>query len=175
MNQLNIERLQLKVRHFLLQNSEAYKRSLKGLNGEPSLSQVAKELHKKCGVGERRLRRYLSEDLDTKSLSITIDDLNRFRELSGQTLIEFLSYLTGDNQENSLSWWQTNILGFFDQLDLDTRRKLHCTIFDNNNFSKSECIFDIMSSAISLEESDINLVSDYVNFLHFKKKNNIDS
>lgn len=167
---LDFGSLKLKIRHFLLQNSEVYRRSMKSSSNEVSFSQVAKELHKKCGIGERRLRRYLSEDINSKSLSITIDDLNCFRSLSNQTLLEFLAYLTGDNLEHSLSWWQTSILDFFDELDLNTRRRLNCTVFDKKNYSKSAVLLDTMSSAINLDDKDIESISNFIDYLSFCKE-----
>ena len=166
---MNQSSILIKIRHFLLQQSDIYKESLKDEAQDINVSKIAKELNKKMGLGERRLKRYLSEDTSPKELSVTLDDMVAFSRVADETVVDFLSYLTGECSITSLSHWQKDVIDFFDSLNLNKRRLLNCTLFDKIYREKSCELLELSARAIDLNYFEIEQLKRYIMFLKYQR------
>lgn len=134
-----VAEIKAKIRHFLLKNSTRYSRAVTQGKEVPSTTSLARELQKKCPIGERRLQKYLYESTPSKDLTISLEDLVAFAKLGECSLGVFISYLM--QEESSLpdiDKAQAEVLRFFSLLSLRDRRELRLRIFNPSSFLVGE-------------------------------------
>lgn len=134
-----------RIRHFLLQQDEGYRESVQNNVAAPSITKIAKSLDKKCGIGERRLQKYLSDTDNAKELSINLSDLHAFAQLVRMKPGQFMSYLLEeDHHDPYLAPWKTNLMEFFGNIHHSLRRELNCTVFSGEDFDRREGLLDLL-------------------------------
>ena len=131
--------IKAKIRHFLLKNSTRYSRAVIQGKVAPSITLLAKDLQKKCPIGERRLQKYLYESTSSKDLTISFEDLTAFAELGQCSLGSFISYLIQEESSfPDINKAQSELLNFFSLLTLRDRRELRLRIFNPSSFAVGE-------------------------------------
>lgn len=167
------EHIRLRVRHFLLQQSEVFQKSIAEVfSSKASVIRIAEELSKKTGLSERRLQKYLAKDLNPKELSITLPDLSAIANLKNLSLSNFIAYLAEEKPLFSQSDKSSDKkdFSFLTHLHEGQRRLLNGTIFSDKNLVKSEMILDLMIEAYTLTEEDIKLIGSIIYALKIKNK-----
>ncbi len=154
---MDYESLRDKIRHYLLQQSTLYKRSLLNQEVDASVSHIARELQGKCLIGQRRLQKYLAEKINPKELSITIEDLIDFAQISGQDITSFIAYLFNQTNQTSLKPWESQVLGFFRGLHLALRRDLNCTVFKELTPDSSD-ILELLIKLQALNKAQLGTI-----------------
>lgn len=148
-----------RIRHLLLKKSDCYNRSLANGTKIPSMTKIAKGLHKKCSLSERRILKYLSTSTLEKDLNITIRDLNALSNLNNTNLSNFFSYLNNDlSSINNLSSFDKEALSFLSTLDYARRRELSKTIFNSKQNERNKKLIDITLNLTKLPEDDLLLI-----------------
>lgn len=148
-----------RIQHFLLQQDEGYRESVQKNIPAPSISKIAKSLDAKCGIGARRLQKYLSDADNEKELAINLNDLDAFSKLVNMKPGQFLSYLLEEESlSNDLSPWKTNLIEFFGQIHHSLRRELNCTIFTDKNLEKGEKLLDLLLVLDRIDSGDLEVV-----------------
>lgn len=156
-----------KIKHFLLQKDKQYVKAIEKNQTPPSMSQIATNLSRKCNVGVRRLRKYLSES--PTDLSISLEDIQNFSDLAGQNISSYIAYLYDEKLDSSLNSRQVRLLDFFDRVHLSLRRELNLTIFSDNDTKKSEKILELLPCLYKLQQVDIEIIAHIIEA--FRSKN----
>ena len=148
MSNRSLSEIKAKIRHFLLKNSSYYRREITNGSAKPPISAIAKQLHKVCPIGERRLQKYLYETTCEKDLNISLSDLFAFSELANSSIGSFIAYLFEEEAaKGDLNEKQLNILKFYSKLNLRDRRRLSLKVFNPDNFSRGE---EVIRAAINI-------------------------
>ena len=167
MDTFDYNRLRQKIKHFLLQKSKAYQRSLLGLGSPPSQVQMAKSLSEVSILGQRRLQKYLSEDMNQKNLSITFEDIDAFAQLGDQSFADFLQYLTGTQRDESQwSGLKSDVLEILGRINMGLRRELKATLFNRDQFERSERILRISITLSRMNDLDFELAENIFSKSH---------
>ena len=152
-----------RIQHFLLQQDEGYRESVQQNVPAPSIAKIAKSLDSKCGIGARRLQKYLSETDNEKELAINLNDLAAFSGLVDMEPGQFLSYLLEEeHQASQLAPWKSNLIDFFGQIHHSLRRELNCTIFTGEDLEKREKLLDLLLLLDKLNADDLKVVNRVV-------------
>ncbi|MFK7824416.1 MAG: hypothetical protein AB8G05_09675 [Oligoflexales bacterium] len=159
-----------KIKHFLLQKDKQYVNAIKNNQTPPSMSQIATNLSRKCNVGVRRLRKYLSES--PTDLSISLEDLQNFSDLAGQNISSYIAYLYDEKLDSSLNPRQIRLIDFFDRVHLSLRRELNLTIFSDNDVKKSEKILELLPCLYKLQQVDIEVIAHIIEAFRSKSERN---
>lgn len=161
-----------RIQHFLLQQDEGYRESVRNNVPAPSIAKIAKSLDKKCPIGSRRLQKYLSEIENEKELSINLDDLAAFSALVQMQPGQFLSYLLEeDNHGNDASPWKSKITEFFGNIHHSLRRELNCTIFSGEDLQRREKLLDLLLLIDKVDDAEQEVIHRITNaFLNEKKR-----
>ena len=162
--------IRLRVRHFLLQQSVLFQRSIANHAQEKvPVSMIARELAKQIKMPARRLQKYLAKDLSPKDLSITLTDLELIADLKKIPLSQFLGYLLQEKTPNDLEGWRKNTLEFFESLHEGHRRALSATLFSGKNQQKSEKLIELLIQLYTLNEQDLSTVESIVGAFKLRK------
>lgn len=151
------ERIRLRVRHFLLQKSVQFQRSLKSTDTQPSISSLARELHKSLPtLAKRRLAKYLSPELSPKDLSVTMSDLIAFAELAAMSVGDFMAYLLEEKATRQQPEWERQALEFLYNLHLGHRRALKVQVFQAEQKRADEMI-EILLAVSKLDDEGLKI------------------
>lgn len=152
-----------RIRHFLLQQDEGYRRSVRRNRPAPPMLRIAKSLDAKCGIGSRRLQKYLSDIDNEKQLSINLNDLDAFAKLANMQPGQFLSYLLEEEEgRHNLAPWKLCLIDFFGQIHHSLRRELNCTVFSGDKLEKREKLLDLLLTLDRIAPADLDVIERVV-------------
>lgn len=168
---MQVDYARAKIRHFLLNRSEVYKRAVKKGEKAPPITNIARQLQKICPIGERRLQKYLYENTPAKDLQITLEDLLEFAKLAGGSLGSFVTYL-GDEPSalQEISSGQRGVLQMLSKLSFSARRELHLRVFDPTRTSQGEEILMMALEISKLDEPRRDAVQRMIELLGTKNQ-----
>jgi hypothetical protein len=168
---LDPNKIRLRVRHFLLQQSVHFERIVsKDFKGTLPISSIARELSRKVDIPARRLQRYLAKELGPKEVSITLTDLELIAGMKNIPLSHFIAYLLEEEVPADHSGWRKGVIDFVQSLHEGHRRALGATVFSGKNQQKSEKIVELMIHLYSLNDKDINAVESIVDAFSVRQK-----
>ncbi len=159
-----------RIRHYLLQQSKQYLSQLKRNLKTPPIMQMARDLDSACGLGVRRIQKFLSEKELVRDLAVTVWDLEKFASLSDQPVGSFVSYLLNERQDSPLKDWETETLAFFARLPLSTRRNLKLTVFRTKDTDLAKNLIEQLIKLSQLREEDLIVVETIIESLLAVKK-----
>lgn len=169
---IDLNQVRLKIRHFLLQQSGLFHRSLeKGSDTPAPTSAIARELSKKINLPERRLQKYLTKELGPKEITITLTDMEQMASLKQLPLSHFIAYLLEEQFSNELVGWKRTAIDFFQNLHEAHRRALNATLFLSKNQKKNERLIELIIQVYSLGDQDLSTIESIVSA--FKAKNTL--
>ena len=169
---LDPNQIRLRVRHFLLQQSSNFRRSVaKNSLSSISVSAVARELSERINMPIRRLEKYLTKELGPKEVSITLNDLEIFADLKGLRLSHFIAYLLEEETAaQDLTGWRKGVVDFFQSLHEGHRRALGATLLSGKNLPRSEKLVELMIKLYALSDQDLATIESIADAFNQRNK-----
>lgn len=158
------EQIRLRIRHYLLQQSELFRRvAALGSGAMPPVSNMAEELSHKIPLPTRRLQKYLTEELGPKEIAVSLQDLQLLAQMQGYSVTEFVAYLFQEKwMPTNGSLWQEAALAFLEKLHEGHRRALTMSLFSTQDHGKSEQLINLALQLYQLPKEDINTIESII-------------
>jgi len=170
---LDPNKIRLRIRHFLLQQSGNFRRSVaKNSRSHLSVSAVARELSGRITMSTRRLEKYLTKELGPKEVSITLSDLELFAGLKECSLSRFIAYLLEEEPGvQYLEGSQKEVVDFFQSLHEGHRRALCATLLSGKNLRRSEKLVELIIQLYALSDQDLATIESIAEAFNQRNKN----